>query len=397
MRLGPRTAIAAIFGLNGAALGTWGARIPAVQDHLDVGPGGLAVALAGLAAGAMVAMPAAGRLASRRGSAVVVRLAVVALGLGLMLPALMPTIALVTISTFLLGVANGSLDVSMNAQAVEVERRMGRPILSSVHSAFSFGGLLGAGAGAAAAALGIGALVNFLAVGVVVVVAGGVATRRLIPDGPTPAGHDDAGTPIPTAGARGRWFLRVLAFAAFFAEGATLDWSAVHLRSIGAGAAIAALAYASFSVTMASGRLAGDRLSEAWGPVRLARRGGTLAAVTMAIALAAGIPGVALAAYLALGAGLSVIVPLIFRAAAAGADAGPALAGVATSGYLGLLAGPPAIGAVATVTSVPAALVLVVAATAGVALGAGALRPPRSATVSTPSDLPHPTTTARAA
>jgi hypothetical protein len=99
----------------------------------------------------------------------------------------------------------------------------------------------------------------------------------------------------------------------------------------------------------------------------------------MAVSLAAGLPAIGLLAYLVLGAGLSVVIPLIFRAAATGADAGPALAGVTTTGYLGLLAGPPIIGAVASVTSVPTALLLVVVATAAVAGGAGALRPPATA------------------
>jgi hypothetical protein len=79
----------------------------------------------------------------------------------------------------------------------------------------------------------------------------------------------------------------------------------------------------------------------------------------------------------ALGAGLSVITPMIFRAAAGGGDAGPALAAVTTTGYLGLLSGPPIIGAVASVTSVPTALVLVIVAAGLVVAGAGALAVPR--------------------
>jgi MFS family permease len=389
-----RTAIAAVFALNGIALGTWGARIPAIQDHLDVGPGGLAFALAGLAAGALIAMPVTGRLASRHGSAAVVRITVVALGLSMILPAAMPTIALVTASTFLMGLANGSLDVAQNAQGVEVERAMRRPILSSLHAGFSFGGLIGAGAGALAAAAGIGALPNFLVVGTLVGVAGLLLARRLVPDGPAPQSAEETAT---AATSRGRWRLRGLAFCCLFAEGAALDWSAVHLRSIGAAAALAALAYAAFSVAMASGRLTGDRLSERWGPVTLARRGGALATGAMAISLVAGLPGVGLVAYLALGAGLSVVIPLIFRAAATGADAGPALAGVTTTGYLGLLSGPPIIGALAALTSVPAALILVLAATAAVALGAGALRPPGRILSADASGASHPTTTANAA
>jgi predicted MFS family arabinose efflux permease len=389
--MSPRAAIAVVFTLNGFVLGTWGARIPAIQDRLDVGPGGLAVALAGLAAGALIAMPLAGRLSSRQGSRTVVRAALLALGLGLVLPALAPTVALLTVATFALGLANGSLDVSMNAQGIEVERAMGRPILSTVHAGFSFGGLLGAGAGALAAAAGVGAGPHFLAAGLLTVAIAAVVVRHLILDGPPPVALPHADAPAATAARAGRWRLRALAFCCLFAEGAAMDWSAVHLRSVGAAAAVAALAYAAFSVAMATGRLTGDVLNERWGPVTLARRGGLLATAAMTVSLATGVPIVSLLAYLALGAGLSVVIPLIFRAAAAGSDAGPALAGVTTTGYLGLLSGPPAIGAVASVTSVPTALLLVVVATAAVALGAGALRlPPAAVRAADRSTTPTP-------
>jgi MFS family permease len=381
MSLSPRVAIATIFTLNGVVLGTWGSRIPAIQDRLDVGPGGLAIALAGLAAGALIAMPAAGRAVSRHGSAVVVRAAIGMLGLLLVLPAVMPTVALVAATTFLMGLANGSLDVSQNAQGVEVERRADRAIFSSMHAGFSFGGLIGAGLGALAAATDISAGVNFAVVGVAAAVVGEIVSRALIADGPDPAQAHTS--PAGTSG--GRWRLRGLAFCALFAEGAAMDWSAVHLRSIGAATAVAALAYGAFSVAMATGRLRGDRLMERLGPVALARRGALLGGTAMAVSLLAGIPVVGLIAYLGLGAGLSVIIPLIFRAAATGADAGPALAGVTTTGYLGLLSGPPIIGVVASVTSVPGALTLVLVATGAVALGAGALRPPAPATAASPS------------
>jgi MFS family permease len=367
----PRRAVAVIFTLNGFAIGSWGARIPALQERLGVGPGGLALPLAGLAAGALLAMPIGGRQASRFGSRRMVAAAVAALGAALVLPAALPGPALVALATFVLGASNGTLDVAMNAQGVAVERSLGRPVLSSFHAGFSFGGLLGAGGGALAAAAGIGALPHFAAAGALVATGGLLCARGLIDDRPDVS-------EAAVAGRAGRRRLRALAFCCLFAEGATLDWSAVHLRSLGASAAVAALAYAGFSSTMAAGRLAGDRLSVRWGPVALGRRGGLLATAALGIALASGLPAVALGAWVALGAGLAVIIPLVFRAAATGADAGPALAGVTTTGYLGFLAGPPIIGGVAAATSVPAALLLVVAATAAVAVGAGALAPRRT-------------------
>lgn len=386
--MSPRAAIATIFALNGVVLGTWGARIPAIQDRLDVGPGALAVALAAMAAGALIAMPAAGRVVSRRGSAVVVRLGVVALGALLVLPAVMPSLALVAISTFLVGLANGSLDVSQNAQGVEVERAAGRAIFSSMHAGFSFGGLIGAGLGALAAALDVAVGAHFAAIGAATIAIGVIAGRGLIGDGPVPDAPDDHAEGAVGARRRRRnlWPLRALAYCSFFCEGAAMDWSAVHLRDVGAASAVAALAYGAFSVAMATGRLTGDRLMERLGPVVLARRGGALAGGAMALSLLVGEPVVGLLAYLGIGAGLSVVVPLIFRAAATGSDAGPALASVATAGYLGLLSGPPIIGAVASFTSVPGALVLVVAAAAAISLGAAALRAPSPS----PSSVPAP-------
>jgi MFS family permease len=372
--MSPRAAITTIFALNGVVLGTWGARIPAIQDRLDVGPGALALALAGLAAGALIAMPTAGRLVSRHGSATVVRVAVVVLGALVVLPAVMPTLALVVASTFLVGLANGSLDVAQNAQGVEVERAANRTIFSSMHAAFSFGGLIGAGLGAASAAADVSVGVSFAIAGAGAIVIGIVAGRGLIPDAAPPDHHHEHADGVAGPPRRNLWPLRALAFASLFCEGAAMDWSAVHLRDIGAASAVAALAYGAFSVAMAAGRLTGDGLVERLGPVTLARRGGAIAGGAMAVSLIVGVPVVGLLAYVAIGAGLSVVIPLVFRAAAGGADAGPALASVTTTGYLGLLSGPPIIGAVASVTSVPGALVLVLVAAAGIVLGAPALR-----------------------
>jgi hypothetical protein len=377
----PRAAVTTVFLLNGALLGTWGARIPAIQDRLDTGAAGIAVALAALAAGALIAMPIAGRIVSRRGSAVVVRVSIGLLGLMLVLPAAMPSVALLTLSTFVLGLVNGAVDVSQNVQGVEVERAAGRQIFSSMHAAFSAGGLVGAGLAALAATANVGPVLHFAVVGVLGAAVGEWVARSLIPDAPAPQEHEAAASPAGTSS--GRWALRGLAFCCLFCEGAAMDWSAVHLRAIGAGAAVAALAYGAFSVAMATGRLGGDWLNARVGPVGLARRGGALAGVAMAVSLIVGEPAVGLLAYILVGAGLSVITPMVFRAAATGGDAGPALAAVTSTGYLGLLSGPPIIGAVASATTVPKALTLMIVASALVVAGAGALAPKTKTTNNT--------------
>src|SRR4051812_42117820 len=200
-------------------------------------------------------------------------------------------------------------------------------------------------------------------------------SARAPPPGPGP------GEPLPAGLARRLALLGALAFACLLCEGAAADWSALYVHeSLGASAAVAALAYAAFSITMTAGRLAGDRLTERLGPVALVRRGALVATIGLGAALVAGAPAAALVGFACLGAGLATIIPAVFRAAGnATEQAGPALAAVSTPGYLGFLAGPPLIGALADATSLPAALALLPALAALLALAAGAVAPARSA------------------
>src|SRR5439155_325707 len=145
-------------------------------------------------------------------------------------------------------------------------------------------------------------------------------------------------------------------------------------------AAVAALAYAAFSIAMTAGRLTGDRLTARLGAVALVRRGGLVAAVGLGAALIAGAPAAALVGFACLGAGLATVIPAVFRAAGnATSQPGPALATVSTTGYLGFLAGPPLIGALADATSLPTALVLLPALAAVLAAGARAVAPAEGA------------------
>jgi fucose permease len=369
-----RIAVTTIFLLNGLIFGSWAARIPAVQDRLDLSPGTLGLALGAIAVGALVAMPVSGGLATRVGSAAATRIGLFACCAAVALVALAPSLGVLVVGTFALGAASGWLDVAMNAQGTTVERCAGRLLLSSLHAAFSAGGLLGALTGALAAGVGLDVRVHLALVGAVALVPAVVAARHLLP-----AGADAApGGPAFARPSRALLALGVLALCGLLAEGAAADWSAVYVEdSLGASAGVAPLAFAAFSLTMTVGRLLGDRLAARLGPVRLLRACGTTGALGLGAALAIAEPWAALVGFALLGAGLSIIVPLVFRAAASapGLAAGPALAAVSTMGYCGFLAGPPLIGALAELTSLPAALGLVAVLAGATVLLAGAARP----------------------
>jgi MFS family permease len=347
-----RSAITAVFFVDGALFGTWASRIPALSDQVQADPGVLGLCLLAPATAAVVSMPLVGRVLPGRSSSLFCRVAVAGMMAAIILPALARTVPELAASLLLVGLTNSTLDLAMNAQGVSIERGMNRPILSSLHAAFSFGGFAGAGLGALAAGLEVSTLPHFAVAAVLFGSLGLVATRRL------PRDDYDVDAEAP----KFRWTrmparLALIGVACFFsllAEGGASDWSAKLVRDDLAGtAALGAVAYAVFSVAMGSGRLLTDRLWARWGAAGLLRRSGALAALGFAAGLVAGTVPAAIAGFVALGLGLAGVIPTLFRAGAdhPGVSTGPALAAVSSLGYLGFLAGPPMIGAIAQLTS----------------------------------------------
>jgi MFS family permease len=134
---------------------------------------------------------------------------------------------------------------------------------------------------------------------------------------------------------------------------------------------LAAVAYTVFSLAMTGGRLAGDRLANRVGPVRLVRLSAAGAAAGFAMALVVGRVWSGLAGFAILGAGLSFVVPLVFTAASRLGRPGPNLATVASCGYFGMLVGPALIGGLASVFGLPLALGSIVLLSGLTALLAG--------------------------
>jgi len=361
-----RCAVSALFFVNGAILASWVPYVPMVKQRLGIGDGLLGVVLLFMAIGALGALPFAGTLVGRLGSRTVSVGAGLGLCLSLPLPILAPTPFLVALALLFFGAFNSTLDVAMNAQAVEVEQRRGRALMSSFHAMFSVGGLAGALLSSVIAAAGVGAADHILAAALLGSVAILIARSALIAVAPSPS-------PVFVRPTRGLLGLGVLALCALLAEGAIGDWSAVYLMdSRGASQSVAAAGFAAFSLAMAGGRFAGDHVARWLGAACLLRLSGALAAGGLLLALIVKEPVIAIAGFGLVGLGVANLIPVIFSAAgrAYAVAPGHGLAAVATTGYVGFLAGPPAIGLAAEVAGLPAALGIVALACAAVAIAA---------------------------
>jgi Major Facilitator Superfamily len=353
-----RVAVTTLFALDGAVFGSWAARIPDVAAQVGADAATLGLALLCVSLGALASMRLTGALCTRLGSGLVAAGAGVLLCTSIALPGLARSVPELAVALVVLGVATGAVNVAANSIGVHVQQRAGRPVLTSMHAAFSLGGLGGAGLGGLVAALHPAPHLIAVA-GVGLLVAAAVAPTLAAGDGPRPAR-----AARPARGPRRLLVaLGVIAGCTAFGEGAFTDWGALHLReTLAASPAAAAAGYAAFSTAMAVGRLLGARLVRAVGETGLLAAGSLVATLGVLAAVLTPSVGVALVGFALIGLGLANVFPLaIARAGTIGGAGGVA---VATSvGYAGLLGGPPVIGLLAGAAGIPAALSTVAALT----------------------------------
>ena len=358
-----------MFFVNGAAVGSWVPHIPFIQERFELSNGALGLVILALSVGVIVALPVMGQAIVRLGSLRSTRLAGLACCVLLPLPLLAPHPLLLVVGLMVFGAAGGAMDVSMNAHGVALEQKLRRPIMSSLHAGWSFGGFAGAAAAGVATAAGVDPRVQIVVAAAVLLAVLVALLPRLGPG--SVSAEAPRGFVRPS---RAVMLLAILCLLIMVTEGAMADWSAVYLRvDLGTSAGFAALGYAAFSLGMTAARLLGDAVNRRIGPPLLLRAGAALASLALGALLAAGDPAIALAGFALVGAGVANAVPLLFSAAghAEGEESGPSIAAVSSMGSVGFLAGPPFIGFLADATSLAAALATLCAATAAVALLGG--------------------------
>jgi MFS family permease len=355
-----RWAIFSIFLFHGMIAGSWVPHVPLAKDRLDIGTGLLGLALLAIAGGAVLAMPIAGALINRFGSARMTQVTGVLFALAFLGPTLAPTLLTFVISGLLMGAAMGSMDVSMNSHGIVVEKTLRNPIMSGLHGAFSIGAMIGA-FGGAALVQNFGPHIQVTIVSCAVIIMHLVASQFLL-SSDIDKGLSESHFGLPTKATVG---LGLLCFLALMIEGSVMDWAAIMMRDkfvIDLG--LAALAFGFYQGGMAVTRLTGDLGRKRFGAVNLVTYSAVLAAAGTAIALVSPSPYLTFAAFAFAGLGVGNLAPILFAGGGRLEPESPGrgIAAVTSLGYAGFLAGPPLVGFAAQLTSLPAALGLTVLA-----------------------------------
>jgi MFS family permease len=382
----PRIAVTVVFVAHGLLFAAWTAHIPEVKAHLGLTDGTLGFALAGPPIGSVTAMLASSWLLPRLGSRRIVQITLVGACVAAPLVGLTGNLATLFVALFTWGAFQGTLDVAMNTQAIAVERTGRQVLMSGLHGSWSIGSFAGAGIGALAVVAGVSLSLQQLVLGTAALVVAGLLTTRMLP---TAAEHPQSANPSASAdsdpadvdqrgsGSSSRWSggmvqLGAIAFAAMLCEGAAADWAAVYLSGpLRASGVVPGLGYAVFALAMVSVRLSGNRLLTRFRADRLLPALAAVATVGFAASLLVGQPIVSLLGFACLGIGLGSLIPAVFSAAGRipGLHPGTAVATASACGWAGFVLGPPLIGRLSALASLPVALGVLPILTALIVVG----------------------------
>ncbi len=338
-----RWAVAGAFFINGFVTGSWAPQIPLLLTRLEISEFVLGLLILVFGLGALTAMPFSGYLMSKRGSRPVVIGFAWVVVFALLLVAMAPNVWLTALTMFVFGGSIGAMDVAMNANAVAVEKKLARAIMSSSHGFWSLGGFAG-GALGGILIQNFGHLAHAALVTAVAAAMTAFALRHLIAED-KPVAHDHQHFRLPRLPTI--YLVGIMALFSMIPEGAVLDWAALYLKQeLGADIAVAGFAFAAFSGIMALMRFLGDGVRNRFGAVNTLRVSALLAASGMFAAGLAPNAWVAIAAFALCGFGVANMVPIAFSSAGnqPGVAPGIGMSVVTTMGYSGILVAPSAIG-----------------------------------------------------
>ncbi len=382
----PRAGVAAAFFAQGIGFAVVLTHLPSFKDTFGLDDLAITGVMFGVAVLAGVGSTLAGIHSSRRGSGVTLRLALLLAAVGLAVAGMAGSLPLFLVGVAIYGLGLGTVDASENMQAVALEERYGRSILTSFHAAWSAGGIVGALYTSVTNSWPLSVDLPPIAV-VIAIVAFAPYLRTADEQQADEQIDHELGIPW-----RPLFLLGVALVLFYVADSAASSWSTIYLRDgLAAGAGLAPLAYGAYQTTSLLSRLAGDFLVRGRGAVQVVRLAAGTGTVGLLLVVTAPGPMLAIIGFAVLGAGLAVVAPLTFSAAGVLAGGGTAeqrrrradalVARLNQFNYLGFVLGGVLTGLVSSAGSLRWGYVVPLVLTAVLITLAPAFAPRRPATL----------------
>lgn len=345
-----RICVGAIFFMHGLCFASWASRIPSIQEKLSLTAATLGTVLFALPVGFFISLPFAGWFVGKVGSKKVVVLSAVLYALSLVSIGTASHALELFFCLFSFGFFANLLNISINTQAIAVERLYKKKLMASFHGLWSLAGFTGAAVGTWMIGNGFAPFPHYVVVCMVFLLANVVCSFYLVT---TDEGQDEK-RPLFAMPDKSLIGLGIIAFCSMMAEGAMFDWSGVYfIKVVKVKQEFTGLGYTTFMIAMAGMRFMADGLSHRFGLKKILQASGMLTAAGLLVAVLMPQMLTSLVGFFLIGMGVSSVVPLVYSAAGKSKTLSPgtALTAVSSLGFMGLLIGPPIIGFIAEATS----------------------------------------------
>lgn len=335
-------AAAMVFMALSMSFGAFVTRLVEIKVELGLSEASLGTALFFIPLGAATLLPFYSKIISRFGERRITSFSICMMLLSMILPSYASDQYMLMGTFYLMGLGMGLTDVSVNAEVAEIEKQKSRVIMSTCHGFFSIGGMLGAVLSSIFISLSIDLSIQMIMIAMVLIIILIPLFKHLI-DAPEHEAKGNSGFEFPS------WKVLVFAFIGFcvmMSEGGIADWASIYMKeNLEVIGQYAGAGFAGFSLMMAIARFQGDSLHVRFGAKSLVLMGSLIAIIGLALVLLK-TPLWAIIGFSLAGLGYSVIVPILFSTAAKqeGVKPSKGIATVASSGYIGMLAGPVLIG-----------------------------------------------------
>ncbi|MFT3825977.1 MAG: MFS transporter [Chitinophagaceae bacterium] len=341
-----RIAIAVFFFVSGFTYATWASRIPTIQQQLHLNEAQLGTVLFALPAGLMLTLPVTGFLLRRYSSRYIMLIGALLFNAMMCLLGFAALTWQLVIVLFCFGSSRNLMNISMNAQSINVQSLYSKSIIAGFHGIWSIAGFAAAALGSFMVSLNVAPSWHFLSVSVVLTVLIIYFFPNSIHQQPAP--HERKGKfSFPDKSLLKYGFI---CFASMACEGTMYDWSAIYLqKAVLTTQSMATVGFAIYMIAMTLGRLTGDRLANRFGIKSMLRYSGVLIGAGLLISSLLPYTTTAIIGFMMTGFGVSCVVPMVFSMAGKSTklSSGPAIAAVSTVGYIGFLIVPPTVGYIA--------------------------------------------------
>lgn len=314
-----RLGVLTFFLCQGLCFASWASRIPDIKDALQVSDTFIwGLILFMIPVGKFLAIPLAGYTVSKFGSRIMVQIAILGYALSLFLIGISSDIYVLGTCLFLFGIFWNLTDISLNTQAIGIEKIFGKTIMGSFHGAWSLAACFGAVIGFAMINFQIGHAYHFTGILALIILSWLLNRPALQPDLKTSPVIEEIKSIEETPKKKLKMpeliliQLGVIGLCALIVESAMFDWGGVYFESIVKAPKSLQIGFLLFMIMMTTGRFLTNKAYQLFGKQRTIQIAGALIFIGMFIS--ALFPSIILCSlgFMCVGLGISCMVPTIY-------------------------------------------------------------------------------------